>query len=272
VETTGHADFVEAPNGEWWAVFLGTRNYARNLWNTGRETFLLPVTWVDGWPVILTGTATVPYTHARPNLPRQAAAPVPHSGNFTVRDEFDATTLSPYWNVLRTPRESWYDLTTVAGSLTIRARPEQLSGRGQPSMVVRRQQHGTATASAAMWYVPAKSGDRAGIVAFHNESHYYFLGVGLDGTSPTVQVRRRSWRGGAEGDSVVASAPISTAESAPVYLQIRARNDQYDFLYATRPNEWKTLVAGADGKMLSTIGAGGFVGTMFGMYAYTPVR
>jgi len=147
IETTGHADFVATPNGDWWAVFLGTRNYGRDLWNTGRETFLLPVTWVDGWPTILTGQATVPYVHARPNLSRQAAAAVPHSGNFSVRDEFDAPALAPYWEMLRTPRERWYDLTSVRGSLTLRARPESLSGRGQPSFLGRRQQHGSATAS-----------------------------------------------------------------------------------------------------------------------------
>ena len=76
----GHADFVETPNGEWWAVFLGTRNYGRDLWNTGRETFLLPVTWVDGWPVMLTGASTVPYTHRAAEPPAQ-----PKAGRATQR-------------------------------------------------------------------------------------------------------------------------------------------------------------------------------------------
>ena len=271
IETTGHADFVATPNGDWWAVFLGTRNYGRDLWNTGRETFLLPVTWVDGWPTILTGQATVPYVHARPNLSRQAAATVPHSGNFSVRDEFDAPVLAPYWEMLRTPRERWYDLTSVRGSLTLRARPESLSGRGQPSFLGRRQQHGSATASTAMWYVPARAGDRAGIVAFHNESHYYFLGLVHDGTAPVLELRRRAWRG-ETGDSVVASVPIAVSPTTPLYLQIRAREDRYDFLYATKPNAWQTLVADADGTILSTKVAGGFVGTMFGIYAYTASR
>ena len=271
VETTGHADFVATPNGDWWAVFLGTRNYGRDLWNTGRETFLLPVTWVDGWPTILTGQATVPYVHARPNLSRQAAAAVPHSGNFSVRDEFDAPALAPYWEMLRTPRERWYDLTSVRGSLTLRARPESLSGRGQPSFLGRRQQHGSATASTAMWYVPARAGDRAGIVAFHNESHYYFLGLVHNGTAPVLELRRRAWRG-ETGDSVVASVPITVSPRTPLYLQIRARQDRVDFLYATKPNAWQTLVADADGTILSTKVAGGFVGTMFGLYAYRDSR
>jgi beta-xylosidase len=33
--------------------FLATRTYEGVHYNTGRETFLLPVTWRDGWPVIL---------------------------------------------------------------------------------------------------------------------------------------------------------------------------------------------------------------------------
>ena len=270
VETTGHADFVETPNGDWWAVFLGTRNYGRDLWNTGRETFLLPVTWEDGWPTMLKGNATVPYVRSRPTLPRQAKATVPHSGNFGVRDEFDGT-LAPYWEMLRTPREQWYDVTSEPGSLTIRARPEKLSGVGQPSLLARRQQHGTATASVAMRYLPAKAEDRAGIVAFYNESHYYFIGVRHDGARPVLEVRRRAWRGEA-GDSLVASTQITLSPTRPLYLRIRARADKYDFLYATSPNAWKTLLAGADGTILSTKVASGFVGAMFGMYAYTASR
>ena len=269
IETAGHADFVEAPNGEWWAVFLGTRNYGRDLWNTGRETFLLPVTWKDGWPMILPGRETIPYVHARPMLPPGGTPPVGHSGNFTVRDEFTSPSLAPYWVMLRTPRERWYDLTSVPGSLVIRARFEDLSGRAQPSMLLRRQQHGTSVATTAMHYRPAKAGDRAGIVAFYNDSHYYFLGVVYDGARPVLQLRRRSWRGGTEGDSVVASTAVALSRTKPLYLQIRSRNDRYDFLYATEPNAWRTLVAGADGTILSTKIGGGFVGSMFGLYAYT---
>jgi alpha-N-arabinofuranosidase len=65
---------------------------------------------------------------------------------------------------------------------------------------------------------------------------------------------------------VVAAAPIVVDGRAPIYLEIRARNDRYDFLYATQPNAWKTLVADADGTILSTRIGGGFVGSMFGLY------
>ena len=35
----GHADFVETPNGEWWALFLGTRNYGRISGTSGGRRF-----------------------------------------------------------------------------------------------------------------------------------------------------------------------------------------------------------------------------------------
>jgi hypothetical protein len=54
VQNTGHADLVEAPDGSWWMVFLGVRpkGMTPGFHVMGRETFLAPVEWVDGWPVV----------------------------------------------------------------------------------------------------------------------------------------------------------------------------------------------------------------------------
>jgi xylan 1,4-beta-xylosidase len=55
-----------------------------------------------------------------------------------------------------------------------------------------------------------------------------------------------------------------------VYLRIDARSGggRYDFFYGTREGEWTLLLGNADGSILSTQVAGGFVGTMLGLYAY----
>jgi xylan 1,4-beta-xylosidase len=147
VTSTGHADFVETAAGEWWAVFLGTRPYGPDIYNIGRETFLLPVHWVDGWPVILAGDETVPYVHPRPRLPPQPSTGAMGSGNFHVHDDFDRPALAPAWVFMRTPSEQWYDLTTRPGWLAMAARTADISGTGQPSIVARRQQHHRMTAT-----------------------------------------------------------------------------------------------------------------------------
>lgn len=267
ITTAGHADFVETPNGEWWAVFLGVRPYSGALYNNGRETYLMPVRWVDGWPVITTGTELVPYVHRRPALAAQPAAPVPQAGNFTVRDEFDGPELAKYWQLIRTPRERWYDFTSSPGSLTLRARPAGFTG-AQPSFVGRRQQHLIASASTAMTYLPANDGDKAGLVAFQNEDHYYLLAVARDGGGTVVQLEKHAGPGTGANGQVVASTPIDVSSAAPVYLRVDARGGRYDFSYGTRPGQWTLLQGDADGTILSTNLAGGFVGTMFGLYAY----
>jgi len=55
IQATGHADLIDDNDGNWWAVFLGYRQTHQYFHHLGRETFLAPVKWVDGWPVINDG-------------------------------------------------------------------------------------------------------------------------------------------------------------------------------------------------------------------------
>ena len=54
VQKTGHADFVEGPDGTWAAVYLGVRIAGRppSFHVNARETFLAGIDWVDDWPII----------------------------------------------------------------------------------------------------------------------------------------------------------------------------------------------------------------------------
>lgn len=47
----GHCDLFETQNGEWYGVCLGERQINGNNVPLGRETFLFPVKWQDGWPI-----------------------------------------------------------------------------------------------------------------------------------------------------------------------------------------------------------------------------
>ena len=270
VTSAGHADMVQTQNGEWWATFLAVRPYEGDLYNTGRETFLLPVDWVEGWPVILPAGERIPYRHERPDLPRDAAPAIPTTGNFTLRDEFAGPELAPYWLRIRTPRERWYDFTANPGALTLRARDQHLGRQAQPSFVGRRQQHLNASATTVMTYAPERLGERAGLVAFQNDDFYYLMSVALDAGRPVLQLHRAAGEGEGAEPTLVTSAPLREPVGAPLYLRIRAEGDRYHFDYGYAPGEWTPLHTGADGRILSTSTAGGFVGVTFGLYAYRP--
>ena len=68
VSAAGHADIVELPGGGFAAIFLATRpyDYAKDYYNIGRETFLLPVDWSGEWPVILGKGLPIPLVAQAP--------------------------------------------------------------------------------------------------------------------------------------------------------------------------------------------------------------
>lgn len=69
VQTVGHADLVQDAAGAWWAVHLATRHDGFSPHHQlGRETFLAPVHWVDGWPVV--GTDGTVQLHTPLDRPR----------------------------------------------------------------------------------------------------------------------------------------------------------------------------------------------------------
>jgi xylan 1,4-beta-xylosidase len=54
IQATGHGDFLQDGDGNWWVLFLGIRpNGHWPYHHLGRETFLAGLTWdAEGWPVI----------------------------------------------------------------------------------------------------------------------------------------------------------------------------------------------------------------------------
>ncbi len=272
VTSTGHADFVQTDTGDWWAVFLGCRPYPpyeEHCYNTGRETFLAPVKWESGWPVINPGFAEVQYAYPCPIKPCWEASDIPHSGNFTIRDEFDTDTLNPHWVFLRTPLTKWYSLEPSKGMVSLKLRPETCSGNGNPSFLGRRQQHLRGSASVAMRFRAATEGEKSGIVVFQNETHYYYLCRSQEGNTPVVQLfasRAGDSTGRAMEKLASRNIPLEY-DDTPLYLRIDARGNEYAFQFAHVPGEWNVLKEGVDAKFLSTRVAGGFVGCMFAMYA-----
>lgn len=272
ITSAGHAELVETAAGEWWAIFLATRPYAGDFYNTGRESYLLPVTWKDGWPIILPAKTPIPYVHAKPNLPAGAKLARETHGNFAHRDEFADTTLAMDWLQIRTPRERWYDFSSTPGWLTLRARSADITKRAQPSFVGRRQQHLNATATTRMRYTPTRDGDKAGLMAFQNDDFSYFIAVTMDSGKTVVRLEERSGDSTKVYPKILGSAPLIGDAASDIYLKIVARGALYDFYYGSTADNWTLLKADVDGRVLSTKVSRGFVGTVFGLYAYTPSR
>lgn len=267
ITCAGHADFVEGPDGNWWTVFLACRPYAKNLFPTGRETFLLPVTWTDdGWPMVLPHGETIPLTPAAPKISSIASKPAadnrpPLTGNFTWRDDFNDAKPSLLWTMLRNSPENWWDLRSEPGHLLLKARADRLSGAHNPSYFGRRVQQAFFDASTSV-AMPQQAGLSAGLAVFQNETHHYFFAVRRgEGGKPLVFLERYN---GANPE-IAAQKPLVDADH--VELRLNVDGARAAFSYATVPGRWETLVGDADATLLTTAAAGGFVGATVGVHA-----
>ena len=254
VSSAGHADLVEDEKGNWWAVFLGCRPYEQDMYNTGRDTYLLPVTWKDGWPTILEPNKAISPVGEKAGL--KPTENNYFSGNFTYEDHFDKATLDSRWMRLRNSEGFW---KTGDGHLTLTLMPGNIYQREPLSAVWARQQHGTFTAETTLDFTPRNDKDIAGIALLQKEDHNIVFGKTLVGGKTMITLTRSE-----RFTMPIASAYIG---NGTLKLKVEAHDRYYDFFYAEGNGEWMILARGVDGSNLSTQKSGGFIGACIGLYA-----
>jgi alpha-N-arabinofuranosidase len=249
----GHADLVQTQTGAWWLVLLAMRPYGGYFYNLGRETFLAPVRWEDGWPIVSAGTGKVELTYPAPDLPEHDWPTAPE------RDDFDQPTLALPWFFLRTPRSDFWSLRDRSGWLRLRLRPEHFAEPVNPSFVGRRQAHIHFAAQTLLEFSPRTEHECAGLVLRQNEDFQFRFVV-----TCTDRVVIRLIKRAAGVDELLAEQPLGAERC---WLKVEAHEQAYTFWAATEPEQWQVIAENVDGRILSTPVAGGFVGAVIGLYA-----
>lgn len=175
VRQTGHADLVQAENGDWWAVLLATRRQEGDTEQIGRETFLVPVDWNDGWPVFNKGEP-VGLTVLSDNLP-PTPKPSPWRDDFhggKASSDLANVALLPEWYHLRTPLRQDYSLTERPGYLALYGNPYTFDIQESPAMILRRQTSYHSKWSTRLESVKQK-GHEAGCIVFWSKYSYIAL-------------------------------------------------------------------------------------------------
>jgi len=258
VTCSGHADLVQTPQGEWFAVFLACQPYAENFYNTGRQTFFLPVDWSGEWPVILSKGKAVPSGVQSP-LKSGSTEKTFSEYSANWRDDFNEPELLPDWNFIRTPKDKWYELKN--SSLILQARPVHIAEKANPSFIGRRQQFANCEMTTAVKLETGKEME-AGLVAFQNEKYHYKLLVQQINGAYSLSV--------SSAIKELAIIPLNNYNGqSQIYLKMKVQGAVLTCEYSLDQHNWKQIGGILDGKQLSTNIAGGFVGTYIGLYAFT---
>jgi alpha-N-arabinofuranosidase len=259
VTCAGHADLVQTPEGEWYAVFLACRPYEGEHFNTGRETFLLPVKWENEFLVILPKGEPVPYVVEKTKIiPRNDV----YKGNFSWHEDFSGNRLDDRWIFIRNPRSAWWSLTS--GGLSLKPNGRSVYEQDNPAFIGSRQQHLCFEVQTELEYHPKTANNLAGLVCYQNERYNFVFGKTLSAAGKACLALDEARKG-----QITRLAEFEILEtSAPLTLKIVGNGAQYSF-YASFDEgaSWKPVFENADGKILSTQTAGGFTGVVIGMYA-----
>jgi xylan 1,4-beta-xylosidase len=241
VQNTGHADLVELADGNWAAVHLGVRPRGQTpgFHVNGRETFLVGVDWVDGWPVV--------------DDSRYAGSSIDRS----FEDRFEDAVLDQRWLGVGRYPTSFTRPSPEAGLLV-----ETGAGQGRAFLCSR----ATDTVWTATTSFTADKGSGRFLLRL-DDRHWY--GLTYDGATVTAAVTIGpfehtigTWTP-ANGTAPVLRISAQTAQVLPHGVSLEP-----DLIELAASDMDGEHVFGAfDGRYLSTEVAGGFTGRVFGVEA-----
>ena len=267
----GHADLVECQDGSWYAVCLGSRLVGGYHKPLGRETFLVPVTWEEDWPVFSPGTGKVEWTYPLPA--------------FAPKEVSEAHTLD--WNWLGTPYENFaawdgdkVTLTMLPHSLV----PWEFEGEefdffghmqrigktkeGMPFVGVRVEEPSFTTKVTVQ--VSPQGKESAGLALMQNNANQLRLEV-IAGEGDTVCARVvrvcYSLREGRMHYEETVEGQLSLPAQGTYVLGVTGADNQYTFTAGVAGKEAETVACQMDGTHLGSEVAEGFVGAYVGLFA-----
>jgi xylan 1,4-beta-xylosidase len=252
IQCTGHADMFQDHNGRWWAVFLAVREMNVGYSSLGRETFLAPVLWKKGWPVI--GSDGKVSLRMRGPLPEVCSwEQVP------ARDEFDSSDLPARYVFLRNPKPGSFSLRERPGWLRLHGNGIIMSNQDACAYIGRRQQDFNAVVRVKMEFGPQKIGEEAGLSIRLNEKAHYEIAVIRRSDVDRCMVRSCI---GSETHFVDSIDVTGTT----FYLQIECSHERY-VLSCFSDSISSVTLAELESRPLSMETWNSFTGVVIGMYA-----
>src|SRR5690606_34526676 len=129
------------------------------------------------------------------------------------------------------------------------------------STLFHRQQHKNFSFTTTMTYEPKSEKELAGITALQSETFNYVFGI-TKKANKNYLVLQRTEKGSSK---ILAAKEISFKDK--IQLRVEANQDDYTFSYALNGGNFENLGGTVSGDILSTNVAGGFTGTLLGLYA-----
>ena len=266
INSTGHADMVELPNGEWIMVCLGIRNEINRASNMGRETLILPVKWEKepywwkeikyNWPVCnpLTGKIEKNYPYF---LPINDSNFIPVAEEY----EFQENYLSKDWTHRRVPLENSFELTTNSGYLTMYCKEPTIKERTGYNFIGIKQKETNFEVSTTMRFKPTLDGEEAGLCLIQKDDNYLLFDVKREDRENVLQLVINEKK----KDAII-KKDLVMGKKFKNYIELKviAKDNNYQYYFRYQSNDlWELFDSTKSDLLLSE----GYTGTLLGLYS-----
>ena len=278
----GHADIVDDTNGNWWMVMLASRPY-NGVCPLGRETFMLPVIWEDGWPCIATSSGMIEDSiKFKTNIDEVIGNEI--NDKFVYRnsaiksrwiytnacDHFNGK-LPIHWLVLRMPvnqKDASFSLTDREGALRLFTKAATTRTLEHPAFTGRRITDKDWTFSALIEFTPKKNCEAAGLILLQSEDYQYRMEIFADNGSNSLRLVKAA--GKEKPDEIIAEkkdAFTDADKEIRTVLSCQCIDMKLSFFFGKDQYSLSCIADNVDARILSTDYAGGFVGSLAGVFA-----
>ncbi|OKZ69545.1 MAG: hypothetical protein BHV88_11595 [Clostridiales bacterium 41_12_two_minus] len=278
IQCAGHADLIDDENGNWWMVHLGTRSVLKSKTPLGRETFLTPVEWKEGWPVAVNRRAKLENELDRivcrtkkENAQNKNAQNKNaygqieterniHIGNsFHFKPNFSVSSWEPQWLWLREPDITLYERKSNA--LILHPSAFDFKAPAQPCFVGICQPDIDCHFQTTFTFEP-KDGEEGGMLLYLSSNFYYRICKRKQKGKTQLAVIRKL-------DDVEVTDYVKELESteSPITIYINASAVGYHITWKTEDKVLEDAGTYSLRFLCTEIENRCFTGTIIGIYA-----
>ena len=272
VNSTGHADMIQLPDGRWYMVSLGKRNDLDGDANMGRETYLIPMKWeptIVKWqqvsktkwePVRYLFPVAAPLSGKVERFFPLPFAEKPQYISNSYVDDFTSKNLNLKWTFIRVPQNKTYSLNVNPGYLRLYPKPNTIENRKNFSLIGFRQKESDFDYEVKMNYKPSDESVESGIIHYQKERNFLTSTIYKAGKKIFLEQRLKE-----KDKKLVSLKKVSLKKyNGSIIFKTISRKDEYTFYYSLDDGENFTYLSSLDAlKLLDR----NYTGALLGMFA-----
>lgn len=234
LQKSGHASYVDLPNGETWLVHLTSRPFVPELRCTlGRETAIQKMRWTeDGWLRLACGGSLAQEYTEESSLPEV----IPETQSSF--DDFDAPELALGYYAPRIDPKRFVDLLSRPGWARLRGQESGCS-LNQVSLLARKLTSVYATVTTKMDFHPLCYQHTAGLILYYDNMNFLYLCKTYSEALRSSTIAIIQLENGAKTE--VPGALVPVPDEAELWLRIQICGRAAQFLWSEDGQRYREI-------------------------------